>query len=92
MSKHQTWADEQNIYFTCSHLGTAQVFKISLPGKKVDKVTEGVHDLGPLSLKSGTLVSGLVSMSMAPEIAKVDMSYRKYNPAYIRSTNPFMNR
>ena len=72
--ENQTWADDQNIYFTCSHLGTSQVFKISLPGKTVEKVTEGVHDMGPLSLKSGTLVSGLVSMSMAPEIAKVDIS------------------
>ncbi len=72
--ENQTWADDQNIYFTCSHLGTSQVFKISLPGKTVEKVTEGVHDMGPLSLKSGTLVSGLVSISMAPEIAKVDIS------------------
>ena len=72
--ENQTWADDQNIYFTCSHLGTAQIFKINLAEKKVVKVTEGVHDLGPLSISSGTLVSGLVSMSMAPEIAAVDMT------------------
>ena len=72
--ENQTWADDQNIYFTCSHLGTAQVFKINLAEKKVVKVTEGVHDLGPLSMSPGTLVSGLVSMSMAPEIAAVDMT------------------
>ena len=68
-----TWADDQNIYFTCSYLGTAQIFKINLTGKNIDKLTEGVHDMGPLSLQSGFLVSGLVSMSMAPEVAKVDM-------------------
>ncbi len=72
--ENQTWADEQNIFFTCSHLGTAQVFRINLTEKKVVKVTEGVHNLGPLSLSSGTLVSGLVSMSMAPEIASIDMT------------------
>jgi dipeptidyl aminopeptidase/acylaminoacyl peptidase len=68
-----TWADNQNIYFTCSYLGTAQVFKVNLTVKNIDKVTEGVHDMGPLSLQSGNLVSGIVSMSMAPEVAKVDM-------------------
>jgi len=68
-----TWADDQNIYFTCSYLGTAQVFKINLGGRNIDKVTEGVHDMGPLSLQSGFLVSGIVSMSMAPEVAKIDM-------------------
>jgi len=68
-----TWADDQNIYFTCSYLGTAQVFKINLAGRNIDKVTEGVHDMGPLSLQSGFLVSGIVSMSMAPEVAKIDM-------------------
>ncbi len=77
--ENQTWADNQNIYFTCSYLGTAQIFKINLAGKKVVKVTEGVHDLGPLSLKSGVLVSGLVSMSMAPEISAVDMTTGKIN-------------
>ncbi len=40
---------------------------------KVIKVTEGVHNLGPFNLKSGVLVSGLASMSMAPEISVIDM-------------------
>ncbi|MFZ0282744.1 MAG: S9 family peptidase [Bacteroidales bacterium] len=78
--ENQTWADEQNIIFTCSHLGTAQVFRINLTEKKVVKVTEGVHNLGPLNLSSGTLVSGLVSMSMAPEIAAIDMSSGNITP------------
>ena len=68
-----TWADNQNIYFTSSYLGTAQIFKVNLTVKNVDKVTEGVHDMGPLSIQSGNLVSGIVSMSMAPEAARVDM-------------------
>ena len=72
-----TWADEQNIYFTCSYLGTAQIFKTNLKDKGIDKVTEGVHDLGPLNLKSGILVSGLMSMSMAPEISVVDITTGK---------------
>src|SRR5664280_2738916 len=68
------WADNQTLYFTCAYLGTVQVFKSNLEGKNVDKVTEGVHDLGSLSIKSGVMVSTLTSMSMAPEISKVNMA------------------
>lgn len=68
------WADDQTIYFTCAYLGTAQIFKTDLKSKGVDKVTEGVHDLGPLNLKSGVLVASVMSMSMAPEVSKVDMT------------------
>lgn len=69
-----TWADNQSIYFTCSYLGTGQIFKTNLKDRGVIKVTGGVHDLGPLNLNSGVLVSGLESMSMAPEISVVDMT------------------
>jgi dipeptidyl aminopeptidase/acylaminoacyl peptidase len=67
-----TWADDRNIYFTSAYLGTGQIFRTDLTGSGIDKVTEGIHDLGPLNLKSGVLVSGLVSMSMAPELCAVD--------------------
>ncbi|MBN2109941.1 MAG: S9 family peptidase [Methanosarcinaceae archaeon] len=68
------WADNQNIFFSSPHLGTTQIFKVNTAAGEVEKVTEGIHDLNPLSLVSGVLVSGLASMSMAPEIARVDMS------------------
>lgn len=68
-----TWADNNTIYFTCAYLGTGQIFRTGLQEKGVGKVTEGVHDMGPLSLKAGRLVSGIVSMSMAPEVSVVDM-------------------
>jgi dipeptidyl aminopeptidase/acylaminoacyl peptidase len=67
-----TWADNQNIYFTCSYLGTAQIFRVSLSGKKIEKVTDGIHNMGPISLQSGVLISGITSMSMAPELSKVN--------------------
>jgi dipeptidyl aminopeptidase/acylaminoacyl peptidase len=67
-----TWADNMTIYFVCSHLGTSQIFKTDLEGKGVSKVTEGVHNLGPINLKSGVLVSQVVSMSMAPELSVID--------------------
>ncbi len=68
------WSDDKTLYFTCSYLGTSQVFRTDLSGRSVVRVTEGIHNLGPLNIESGVLVSGLVSMSMAPEISIVDMA------------------
>ena len=86
-----TWANDQTIYFTCAYLGTAQIFKTNISENRVDKVTEGVHDMGPLNLKSGVLVSGLVSMSMAPEISVVDMTTVRLNRSAL-SINLSMNQ
>jgi dipeptidyl aminopeptidase/acylaminoacyl peptidase len=66
------WLDEETIYFSCSHLGTSQIFKTTLDGKEVTKLTEGIHNLGPFNINHGVLVSELFSMSMAPELALVD--------------------
>jgi dipeptidyl aminopeptidase/acylaminoacyl peptidase len=67
------WDDNMTIYFNCSHLGTSQVFKTDLQGKGVSKVTDGVHNLGPFYIKSGVMISQLGSMSMAPELSRIDM-------------------
>jgi dipeptidyl aminopeptidase/acylaminoacyl peptidase len=72
-----TWADSRTIYFTCAYLGTGQIFKTNIQDRGVVKVTEGAHDMGPLNIQSGILASGIVSMSMAPEISVVDMSNGK---------------
>ncbi len=69
-----TWTDNNTIFFTCAYLGTGQVFKTTLQDKGVEKVTEGIHDMGPLNFKSGILLSGIVSMSMAPEISVVEIT------------------
>ncbi len=68
------WADDQNIYFTCPYLGTTQIFSISTSDSRIDKITDEMYDMGPIELKSGTLISGLVSMSMAPEISAVNIN------------------
>jgi len=68
-----TWNGDTTIYFACSHLGTSQIFKTGLQGKGVSNLTEGVHNMGPFSIKSGILVSELTSMSMAPELSVVDI-------------------
>jgi dipeptidyl aminopeptidase/acylaminoacyl peptidase len=69
-----SWADNNAIYYICSHLGTSQIFKTDLQSKVVTQVTKGVHNLGPVILKSGVMVSQLLSMSMAPELSTVDMN------------------
>jgi len=66
------WENNQSILFTSSYNGTAQLFRVSINGKNVNKITEGVHNLGPVNIKSGVIVSGIVSMSMAPEISVID--------------------
>ena len=68
------WADNETIYFACAHLGTTQVFKTSISDRGVDQVTEGVHELSPISLKSGVMVANIKSLSMAHELAKVDLT------------------
>jgi len=69
-----SWADDQTIFFTCPFKGTGQIFKTNLTQGIVEILTEGVHDMGPLNINSGVMISGLVSMSMAPEISVVDMA------------------
>jgi dipeptidyl aminopeptidase/acylaminoacyl peptidase len=68
------WSDNKTLYFTSAYMGTIQVFKTNLEGKGVIKVTEGVQDLEPITIRSGIMVARLTSMSMAPEISKIDMS------------------
>jgi dipeptidyl aminopeptidase/acylaminoacyl peptidase len=68
-----TWDDNSKIYFTSSHLGTTQIYKTDIQGKSVTPLTQGVHNLGSLNLKSGVMISQLLSMSMAPEISTVDL-------------------
>jgi dipeptidyl aminopeptidase/acylaminoacyl peptidase len=67
------WNDDKTLFFSCSHMGTSQIFKAELDGKGVTEVTEGVHNLGPFYLKSGVIVSQVASMSAAPEITNVDI-------------------
>lgn len=68
------WSGNENLYFTCSHLGTTQIFTLPVTGGEVKKVTEGKHNLGPIDLESGVMASFLTSMSMAPEVSVVDMN------------------
>jgi dipeptidyl aminopeptidase/acylaminoacyl peptidase len=72
-----TWSDNSSVFFSSAHLGTTQIFKINSSGGEVKKITSGVHDLGPLKISGNVMISGLVSMSMAQELAAVDMTSGK---------------
>jgi dipeptidyl aminopeptidase/acylaminoacyl peptidase len=67
------WENDQNLFFTCAYLGTTQIFTTNLATKKVNRLTQGVHDLGAITLKSGVLIAQQNSMAMAPEVSKVDI-------------------
>jgi dipeptidyl aminopeptidase/acylaminoacyl peptidase len=82
------WADNNKLYFTSSWKGAAQIFTTDIQSGKVTKVTEGVHNMGPISLKSGIMVSQLASMSMAPEISVVDL--KSGNVKQISSINKYI--
>ncbi len=71
-AENLVWSGNSTLYFTSAYLGTSQIFRINISDNRVDKVTEGKHDLGPIRINSGTLVTGIMSMSMAPELAAVD--------------------
>jgi len=82
------WADNSTLYFTCSHLGTTQIFKLPIAGGDVIKVTEGKHNLAPIDLEAGQLVAGLTSMSLATEVAVVDINSGEVKQ--ISSVNKFI--
>lgn len=71
-AENLAWYDDATLYFTSAYLGTSQIFRINISGNRVDKVTGGKHDLGPIQVNSGIIVTGIMSMSMAPELAAVD--------------------
>ena len=67
------WGNEKNLYFICAHMGTSQVFRADISGKGVIQVTKGNHELASLELESGKAIASLMSFSLAPEVAAVDI-------------------
>lgn len=68
------WIDNNDLFFTCSHLGTRQIFRIKSETGEITRFTSGKHNLSPIDFESGVLIAGLTSMSMAPEVAVVNIS------------------
>lgn len=68
------WDGNSMIWFSSPYKGTQPIFNISVPDGKVTRVTGGKNDMGPLSMKNGVLVAGLMSISRPTEVASVNTS------------------
>lgn len=74
------WSDNSTLYFFCSYLGSSQLFKTDLSSMQVSRVTEGKHNLGPAFMKNETGIAQIQSMSMAPELAAIDLKTGAVSP------------
>lgn len=78
-AQNMQWNDNSTIWFTSPYLGTQPVFNININEKKVNRVTGGNYDIGPLALHNGVLVAGRMSMARPTEIATVDLNTGDFN-------------
>ncbi len=68
-----TWSeDDRHLYFISGIHATCQVYRMDLETRQIGQITEGVHDYISIHLKDGILCGTKMSMSMAPEIFKID--------------------
>lgn len=68
------WNGNDALWFTSPYRGTQPVFNISLASGSITRVTTGNYDMGPLQLKNGVLVAGMMSMARPTEVAEINMS------------------
>lgn len=67
------WSDDaSHITFTSPYRGTQQIFTISTSSREIEQVSSGKYDFGPVTLSGDKIITGIQSMSMAPEIALIN--------------------
>ncbi len=67
------WDEDGNtIYFVSGTKGTEQLFKIDVTSNQIAQLTKGMHDYVTVQKNKGVIVAERMSMSMAPELYKVD--------------------
>ncbi|BDX38348.1 prolyl oligopeptidase [Tenuifilaceae bacterium CYCD] len=64
--------DGKTIYFVSGTKGTEQLFKIDVTTNQIAQLTKGMHDYVTVQKNKGVIVAERMSMSMAPELFKVD--------------------
>lgn len=68
------WTDDKTrIYFSSPYRGTTQIFSIDLSSGEVNQVSSGVYDFGPVILSGNRIITGIQSMSMALEVAGINL-------------------
>ncbi|HSA04676.1 MAG TPA: alpha/beta fold hydrolase, partial [Tenuifilaceae bacterium] len=67
------WDEDGNtIYFVSGTIGTEQLFKIDVTTNQIAQLTKGMHDYVTVQKNKGVIVAERMSMSMAPELYKID--------------------
>jgi len=66
------WNGNDMIWFSSPYKGTQPIFNISFADGKITRVTEGKYDIGPLSMRNGVLVAGVMSMQRPTEAAAIN--------------------
>jgi len=65
-------ADSKAIYFTSDWHGAFQVYKFNLNTKKIDQITEGLHDYRSVTIAGGKLISAKQTMSFPTELFAIN--------------------
>ncbi len=67
------WSDDSEyIYFTSGINATYQIFRVHVPTRDINQITEGKHNITSFELLGNTLIAEKMSMSMATEIFRID--------------------
>ena len=66
--------DNSTICFASPYLGTTMIFTIDIASGDINRVSDGKYNFGPLTLSGDKVITGVQSMSMATEIAVVNMA------------------
>ncbi len=70
---HYAWSEDgEKIFFISGIQATYQVFESTLESKEIRQVTKGVHDYTHLVLNNKVLVGIKGTLSVAPEVFRVD--------------------
>ncbi|MDP4208395.1 MAG: S9 family peptidase [Bacteroidota bacterium] len=65
-------ADGKTIYFISGIKATYQVYAVTVENSQIRQLTTGVHDYTSLAFENNVLVGTQMSMSMSPEIFRID--------------------
>ncbi len=67
------WSDDSNtLYFVSGVKGTYQIYAANLEEQSLRQLTQGAHDFTHVVAKAGAVVGRKMSMSMAPELFRIN--------------------
>jgi len=70
--QNMQWNGNNMIWFSSPYKGTQPIFNITVADGKVTRVTEGKYDIGPLCMRNGVLVAGVMSVQRPVEVAAIN--------------------